>query len=52
MMNEKLKELADLMFPGITKTVSDYEKIYPERKLEDGARVTRFAPRPPGFVHI
>ena len=52
MNNEKLKELADLMFPGITKTVSDYEKMYPKRKLEDGARVTRFAPSPTGFVHM
>ena len=51
-MNDKLKELADLMFPNVTKTVSDYEKMYPARKLEDGARVTRFAPSPTGFVHM
>ena len=51
-MDDKLKELADLMFPGITKTVSDYEKMYPKRNLSDGARVTRFAPSPTGFVHM
>ncbi|MBR3661347.1 MAG: glutamate--tRNA ligase [Bacilli bacterium] len=52
MNNEKLKELADLMFPGITKTVEDYEKMYPERNLPEEARVTRFAPSPTGFVHM
>ena len=51
-MNDKLKELAELMFPGIDKSVEDYEKMYPERKLEEGARVTRFAPSPTGFVHM
>ena len=52
MNNDKLKELADLMFPGITKTVEDYEKMYPKRNLKEGARVTRFAPSPTGFVHM
>ena len=51
-MNDKLKELANVMFPGIDKTVADYEKIYPERNLDVGARVTRFAPSPTGFVHM
>lgn len=46
------KELADLIFPNITKTVEDYDKMYPERELEEGAKVTRFAPSPTGFVHI
>ena len=46
------KDLADLIFPNITKTVADYEKIYPERNLPDGAMVTRFAPSPTGFVHM
>jgi len=49
---DKLKELADLMFPNINKTIDDYEKMYPERDLVDGARVTRFAPSPTGFVHM
>lgn len=46
------KELADLIFPNITKTIADYEKIYPERNLPEGAMVTRFAPSPTGFVHM
>ena len=46
------KDLADLIFPNITKTIDDYEKMYPERNLKEGARVTRFAPSPTGFMHI
>jgi len=46
------KDLADLIFPHITKTVEDYEKMYPERDLPEGAIVTRFAPSPTGFVHM
>lgn len=46
------KELADLIFPNITKTIEDYEKEYPERNLKEGAKVTRFAPSPTGFMHI
>ena len=41
-------DLADLIFPNITKTIEDYEKMYPERSLEEGAKVTRFAPSPTG----
>lgn len=46
------KELADLIFPNITKTVEDYEKEYPKRDLPEGAIVTRYAPSPTGFIHI
>ncbi len=46
------KDLADLIFPNITKTITDYEKEYPERNLPEGAMVTRFAPSPTGFVHM
>lgn len=46
------KELADLIFPNITKTIADYEALYPERDLKEGAKVTRFAPSPTGFMHI
>ena len=45
------KELADLIFPN-AKPIKFYEEKYPERNLEDGAIVTRFAPSPTGFVHI
>lgn len=46
------QELADLIFPGLTKTIADYEAMYPERNLGENARVTRFAPSPTGFMHI
>ena len=46
------KDLADLIFPNITKTVEDYEKMYLERDLPEGAHVTRFAPSPTGYMHI
>ena len=46
------KDLANVIFPNITKTIEDYEKEYPKRNLSDGACVTRFAPSPTGFIHI
>ena len=46
------EELANLIFPEITKTIKDYEEIYPARNLKEGAKVTRLAPSPTGFLHI
>ncbi len=46
------EKLAELLFPNITKTPEDYEAIYPERGLSEGARVSRFAPSPTGFLHL
>lgn len=46
--NEKL---AELIFPDITLTLDDLKNRYPERKLNEGAKVTRFAPSPTGFLH-
>ena len=46
------EDLANVIFPNITKTIEDYEKEYPERNLPDGACVTRFAPSPTGYIHI
>ena len=43
------KDLADLIFPNITKTIKDYENMYPNRR---DRVVTRFAPSPTGYVHI
>lgn len=46
------KDLANVIFPDITKTIEDYEREYPERDLKEGAKVVRFAPSPTGFMHI
>ena len=51
-MNYDCNKLADLLFPHITGTVAELEEKYPERKLPEGARVTRFAPSPTGYLHI
>ena len=47
---EKRKELANLIFPNIDKTLEDYKNMYPERNI-DGS-VTRFAPSPTGYMHL
>ena len=44
--------LAELLFPNVKKTPADMEKEYPPRNLPEGAKVTRFAPSPTGFVHF
>lgn len=43
-------DLANLIFPNITKTIEDIEKMYPKREVD--GEVTRFAPSPTGFMHI
>ena len=46
------KKLAELLFPDITETPADIEARFPERNLKEGARVTRLAPSPTGFLHF
>lgn len=45
-------KLAELLFPHITKDPVEYERLYPERDLPAGARVTRLGPSPTGFIHL
>ncbi len=44
--------LADLLFPGVTATPAQLEEKYPPRALPEGAKVTRMAPSPTGFMHL
>ena len=46
------KELAELVYPEVTTTIEDLEKMYPERNLPEGAEVCRFAPSPTGRMHM
>ena len=45
-------DLANLIFPNIDKDIKYYEDKYPARELKEGAKVTRYAPSPTGFMHI
>lgn len=50
-MND-FEKMAELLLPGIDKTPDYYEKLYPARNLPEGARVTRIAPSPTGYLHL
>ena len=49
---ENNQKLAELLFPDVRETVEDLEQRFPPRSLPEGAKVTRFAPCPTGFLHI
>ncbi len=44
--------MAELLLPNIDKTPDYYENLYPQRNLAEGARVTRIAPSPTGYLHL
>ncbi|MBQ8311511.1 MAG: glutamate--tRNA ligase [Clostridia bacterium] len=46
------QKLAELLFPHVTETPAAMEAKFPPRNLPEGAKVTRFAPSPTGFVHF
>lgn len=46
------KLLSELLFPNVTLTAEELEERYPQRNLPEGAKVTRFAPSPTGYVHL
>lgn len=47
--NEKM---AELLLPEIDKTPDYYEEKYKPRNLPEGAKVTRIAPSPTGYLHL
>lgn len=51
-MDINYQQLADLLFPRVTETPAEVEAKFPPRDLPEGAKVTRFAPSPTGFVHF
>ena len=51
-MDMNYQKLADLLFPHVTETPEACEARFPARNLPEGAKVTRFAPSPTGFVHF
>ena len=46
------KELSELIYPSLPHTPEDYEAMYPQRDLPEGAMVTRLGPSPTGFIHL
>ena len=48
-----LNKLAEALIPDESvKPLEYYEELYPARDLPEGARVTRFAPSPTGYLHF
>ncbi len=51
-MSNVWQQLSDAMFPNVTVTPEQLEEQYPPRALKEGARVTRIAPSPTGYLHL
>ena len=49
---EQRNILAELLYGNITDTPQDAERMFPVRDLPEGAKNTRIAPSPTGFVHF
>ena len=49
---QEFSQLSELLFPNVTETPEELEARFPARVLPEGAKVTRFAPSPTGFVHF
>ncbi len=45
-------EIISLIFPNPLPTPAEIEARYPHRNLPEGAKVTRVAPSPTGFMHV
>lgn len=46
------EKTAELLLPDVKHTPDYYEGLYPPRALPEGARVTRIAPSPTGYLHL
>ncbi len=46
------EELAAAMFPDVARTPEECVALYLPRTLSEGARVTRIAPSPTGYLHL
>ncbi len=47
-----MSNLSDLIFKDLTLTKEEVLDKYPKRTLKEGAKVTRMAPSPTGFIHL
>lgn len=52
MSQTEYNALAEILFPNTSLGIEQIEERFPKRQLKEGARVTRYAPSPTGFMHI